>query len=55
MKTTTLRMALGLALLVGAAACKASAPPLPTEPRAPEEPTPPSTGFRTLAAPVAYA
>ena len=55
MKTTTLRMVLGISLLVAAAACKASAPPLPTEPRNPEEPTPPSTGFRTVAAPAIYA
>jgi hypothetical protein len=55
MKTTTLRMVLGFSLLVAAAACEASTPPLPTEPRNPEEPKPPSTGFRTVAAPAIYA
>lgn len=55
MKTTTLRMALGLSLLLAAGACKATTPTLPTERRTPEEPTPPTTGFRNLAAPAIYA
>lgn len=55
MKKTTLRMLLGLSLLVVAGACSAEVPPLPTEPKKEEPPPPPSTGFRNLAAPAIYA
>jgi hypothetical protein len=55
MKKTTLRMLLGLSVLVVAGACSTETPPLPTEPKREEPPPPPSTGFRTVATPAIYA